>query len=429
MTSDPTQATGGAARIETQAEDRPSAFKRFGKVMTAIFTPILPPLIGAGILQGVLWILTGFNLVSADSSEYYILNTIGSAIFYFLPFLLAVSTARAFETNPYLSMGLAALLLHPNVTVIMSSPEPATFLSIPIAQTQYTSSVIPIILIVWVMSFVDRWLERVIPELWQTILIPTVLMLVMGVLGLLLLGPVGNVLANLLQAMVDFLAGIAGWLVPTAIGAFGALLISVGASFTLFPVALNEVATVGYNTVYNPGMLAVLMSLTGMSVAATQMSKQKTYKAYATSAALTSFMGVAQPALYGVAIPLGRTLLATSIGGFAGGLVAGLTGFRMYGFLPSGVAAIPAMVGPDDPGNLWKGIAVMVVAFVVGYVATRLIGFEEPSSETVAEIVGTESAEGDESSPEEAKSVPDATAEDRQPAGGSTRDVQASSGD
>ncbi|WP_158550690.1 PTS transporter subunit EIIC [Geodermatophilus sp. TF02-6] len=397
MTSDPGRhdtAADGTGVGATEADvDRPSWFKRFGSVMTEVFTPILPPLIGAGLIQGLLSILTAFSLIDQQSTEYYVLNTIGSAVFFFLPFLLAVSSARAFGTSPYLAMGLAALLLHPDTTALMQTPEPADVLGIPISQTQYTSSVLPIILVVWVMSWVARLLRRLLPQMLHTILVPPLVMLVVGLLSLWALGPLGNVVATVLQSVVSWLSGIGPWLVPTLIGATGALLISVGASFTLFPVAIAQVAALGYNTVYGPGMLAVNLSLAGTSLAVMQKAQNRAYKSYSASAALTAVLGVAQPSLYGVAIPLGRPLAATCLGGLVGGLIAGLSGFRVYGFLPSGVTAVPAFVGPEGIGNLLWGIAVMAAALVTSFVATRLLGFQDPSPETIAGIVNEDADE------------------------------------
>ncbi|CCH88443.1 PTS system, beta-glucoside-specific IIABC component [Modestobacter italicus] len=416
-------AADGAGGGATQADvDRPSRSKQFGSVMTEIFTPILPPLIGAGIIQGLLTIATSVGVLDEQSTEYHVLNTIGSAVFFFLPFLLAVSSARAFDTNPYGAIGITALLLHPNTTAIMASPDPVDFLGIPITHTQYTSSVVPVILIVWVQAMVGRFARRKLPPILHTVLVPPLVMLVVGVLSLLVLGPAGNLVGTLLGAVVEWLSGVGPWLVPTLIGAFGALLISVGASFTLFPLALSAVAAQGYNTVYGPGFLAVNLSLCGMSLAVMQKTKNKAYKGYCGSAALTALLGVSQPSLYGIAVPLGKPLVATCLGGLAGGLVAGLSGFRVYGFLPSGIAALPAFVPPEGGANLVWGIGVMVVALAGGYLATRLLGFSQPSAETIAGILGEDAdpvSSGDDGEAEradtdehDARSTTDATTPD-----------------
>lgn len=376
-------------------EDQRSAFKRFSDAMTQIFVPILPALIAAGLVQGLVSILTAVGWLDDGSAEYYVLSTIGSAVFFFLPFLLAVSSARVFGANPYVAMGLAAILLHPDTAALTNAPQTVEFVGVPIAQTQYPSSVVPIILVVWVLSLVSRLLTKVLPELLHTLLVPPVATLVTGLAALLLLGPAGNLLALGVGAVVEWAQGVAPWLVPTLIGATGALLISVGASFALFPIAIAQVAELGYNTVYGPGMLAVNSALVGAALAVTQGTRSRRYRTYTGSAALTTAMGVSQPTLYGIAIPLVKPLVATCIGGAAGGLVAGLTGFRVYALVPSGAAAIPAFFGPEGGlANPLKGAAVMVTALGVGYVATRLLGFDDPSADVVDEITGGEGSAG-----------------------------------
>lgn len=406
-----------AADLEGAGQDRPSALSRVGAVLTSIFVPILPPLIGAGILQGLLSVLTGFGLLSTTSTEYLVLSTISTAVFFFLPFLLAVSSAKAFETNPFAAIGITALLLHPDTTALLQRPGGVDFLGIPIVETTYTSSVLPAILVVYVMGHLGRLFRRLLPPVLHTILVPTLVMLLGGVLSLLLLGPLGNLVGLGLGAAVGWLSGIAGWLVPTVIGATGALLISVGASFTLFPVAIQQVVDQGFNTVYGPGMLAVNYGLTGMSLAVMQKSRRKEFKAYSASAALTAALGVAQPALYGLAIPLRRPLVATCLGGLVGGLIGGLTGFKVYGMVPSGLAALPAFVGTDGLANVVKGVVVMLSALVTSYVATRLLGFDEPGPKTVAEMTDEDQVLEDKDDTDEDQVLDDQTAADEPPRG------------
>lgn len=146
----------------------------------------------------------------------------------------------------------------------------------------------------------------------------------------------------------------------------------------------------GWDSVYGPGMLASNMALAGMALAVALALKAKDtdYKAFSSTASVTALLGVAQPAVYGVALALRKPFIGVMSGGAAGGLVAGLTGFQVYGLSPAGLAAIPVYVGDEGFGNLFLGFAVMVTAFAVAFVVTWLLGFEDLSREQVEEVVG-----------------------------------------
>src|SRR3712207_2652399 len=141
---------------ESKPEEEPSLLKRCGELMSLIFLPILTPLIGARLLQGIISILTTTGLLPTNSNEYFILNTIATAVFYFIPFLLAGSTANAFGASSFLALGVTAVFLHPDMVPVMSGNQPLDFLGIPIVKTQYTSSVLPIIFIIWIMSHIEQ---------------------------------------------------------------------------------------------------------------------------------------------------------------------------------------------------------------------------------------------------------------------------------
>lgn len=381
----PVVAPAGATR-EASAETPQSERRSFGQVMQEIFLPMLPALIGAGILQGITSIFVATGLLTEGSSLYIVLSTVSSAIFYFLPFLLGASSAKAFGTSPYLAIGVVAFFLAPEMVAVMEGSRELTLLGLPVVKTTYTSSVIPVILMIWGMSFIHRAATRATPALLQTVLVPPVTIAVTCIVGLLALGPVGASLTQLVTAAVTALQAHAAWLVPLAVGGLGALMVSVGLSFGLFPIALASVAAQGFDSVYGPGMLASNMALAGMALAVALRAQDPAYRAYSVTASATALLGVAQPALYGNALPLRRPIFAVMAGGASGGLVAGLTGFKVFALAPAGLASVPVYVDASGWGNLLLAAAVMLTAFAVSFAATWLLGYEQPDPDTIAEV-------------------------------------------
>lgn len=360
--------------------------RSFGEVLGEIFLPVLPALIGAGILQGLTSLGLAFGVLQEEQNIYWVLTTITAAVFYFLPFLLGVTSARAFGTSPYLAIAVVAFFLHPDVVALMAGDRELSLFGLPVVRTTYTSSVIQIIIMIWGMSFIHRGARRIVPQVLRTVLLPPLVLAVTVVAGLLVLGPIGAALTSAITAVLESLNGGAPWLVPVLIGTFGALMVSVGLSFTLFPIALTGLSVTGADTIYGPGMLASNMALAGMAVAVAIRAKDSDYRSYAYTAGGTALLGVAQPALYGAALLLRRPLIAVMSGGLAGGLVAGLTGFRVFGFIPAGLTAVPVWLGGAGWANPLSGAAVCLVAFAISFVVAWLIGYEQPRRDQVEEL-------------------------------------------
>ncbi|WP_434966509.1 PTS transporter subunit EIIC [Janibacter indicus] len=380
---------GAASTTKETSQEEPKK-RGLADIMSEIFLPMLPALIGAGILQGMVSLFVAFGWLTEGQPLHTLLSTASSAIFYFLPFLIAATSAKAFNTSPYLAMAVVAFFVYPDMVDLMAGDAEISLFGIPIVKTTYTSSVIPIILIIWGMSYVHRFAQRVTPKMLQTVLVPPITIAFTCLVGLLVFGPIGAGLTEAISWVVNNIQDLAPWLVPLVVGMFGAILVSIGMSFALFPIALTTMNEQGWDSVYGPGMLASNMALAGMALAVALALKAKDtdYKAFSSTASVTALLGVAQPAVYGVALALRKPFIGVMSGGAAGGLVAGLTGFQVYGLSPAGLAAIPVYVGDEGFGNLFLGFAVMVTAFAVAFVVTWLLGFEDLSREQVEEVVG-----------------------------------------
>lgn len=343
-----------------------------------IFAPILIALTAAGILQGLTIILHTFGWIQEGKAEYIILNTISNAVFYFLPILLANSAAKVFDANAVLAMSVAAFLVHPDVTSgMVGYTGTADFFGIPLPPGNYPSSVIPIILIVWMQHYIEKFWNRIIPDMVRSIFAPMFILLTTSLIGISFLGPIGTVAGDMLVSIVDFLASRADWLVPSLLGAFGLFVVMFGAHYALFPVVTQAIAATGVDTFFNPGMLASNLALAGAVFAVFIKTRHAGYKQYTLSATITAMMGVSQPGLYGVAIPMRSVLIASIIGGFAGGFYAGIMQVYAYAFANPGLAAIPVYISPDGGSNLLHAGISMVISFGVAFLLVFLRPYKD----------------------------------------------------
>ncbi|MCZ0717132.1 PTS transporter subunit EIIC [Aerococcus kribbianus] len=374
---------------QASQDTQPSVFEKVLNALRDIFAPNLIALMGAGILQGILIILQSTGVVQSNTAEEFILSHISEAIFYFLPVLLAYSSAAVFGTNKVLAAAVALFLVHPEVVQETSNFTPnSDFFFIPIVDGgTYTNSVIPIILIVWAQSYIEKACEKWIPEIVRGVFLPVILLSLTAIIGILILGPIGNFLGDLLGAAIAWLTGVANWIVPVILGAFGTFIVMAGGHYTLFPISTQLLATVGFDNVMTPGLLASNMALAGAALATTIKTNNQSFRSYSLSATVTAALGVSQPALYGIIVPMRPALIASIIGGGLGGLYAGLTNFVFYAFVNPGVAAIPAFFAPDGSiANFVNGVITMVIAFVVAFLYVFFMPYQDLKDKEIEEI-------------------------------------------
>lgn len=361
-------------------DDAPSVKK--GKVTTlldtisGIFTPILPAMIGCAMIKAVLLILKTFDLVDLDGQFNTIMTFIGDAAYYFLPMLLAWSAAVKLKANVGFSLTIAGVLLHPTFAALMTAGEPITFLGLPVTSATYSSSVIPIILAVWILSYVERFAEKYSPSVIKSILKPLIVILVMAPLTLIVLGPIGAIAGNYLASAVSFVNTHAGWLVSGIIGGAFPFLIMTGMHYSLGPVVLTAYAQTKTDSIVGPGMLVHNISQGAAALAVALRTKNKAFKQVAYSTSVTALLGITEPALFGVNLRLKKPLIAVVVGGVVAGIYVGLFGVARSALGIAGLATLPAFI-TDHPWNLVHAAIGCVIAFVVTFIMTLILGFED----------------------------------------------------
>ncbi|MGI6109457.1 MAG: PTS transporter subunit EIIC [Eubacteriaceae bacterium] len=346
-------------------------------IIAGIFTPIISAIIAGGMIKAILALLVAFSLINKDGQNYAILSLIGDAPFYFLPFLVGYTSSKKFHTNTLISMTLAGVLLYPSLSTLFADGASVTFLGIPVMNATYSSSVIPIILTVWLQSYLEKGLEHIWKPV-RSILKPTLTLLILAPVMLVAIGPLGTWCGNLLAGGLTWIDSVVPWLPPVLMGAFAPLIIMTGMHYSLIPLAVSQVTTLGYITIDLPGMLAANIAQGAAALCVAVKSRSEKTKEIAYSSGFTAVLGITEPAMYGVNLKYKRPFIGAMIGGAAGGLFAGFSGLRCYAPGTPGLATLPLFLGGDDPiGNIIKALITVAIAFVVSFIATWFLGFDE----------------------------------------------------
>ncbi|MDO4317646.1 MAG: glucose PTS transporter subunit IIA [Lachnospiraceae bacterium] len=364
-------------------KDERGVVSRFLDTLAGIFTPIIPAITGAGILKAFMALLVAFGWIDTASQTYGILVVFSDAAFYFLPFLIAYSAARKLNCNPVMAMSIAGILLHPDfISLLGAAKEPGAslrFFGLPVTPATYSSSVIPIILAIWLMSYVEPIADKISPKPVKFFTKPLITLVVTGTIAITLLGPLGTIIGDGIADGISFLNRYASWLVPLIIGAASPYLVMTGTHYGLIPIGINNIATAGFDTIVGPGMLGSNIAQGGAAFAVALKTKNKTMKQEAYSSGITAVCGITEPALYGVNLKLKKPLIAASIGGAVSGLYLGITGVGRYTSGSPGLLALPGYIGTEGFTNITNAVIGSVIALAVAFFATLVLGFDDPA--------------------------------------------------
>ncbi|MGG7212522.1 beta-glucoside-specific PTS transporter subunit IIABC [Clostridium nigeriense] len=379
-----------------EVDDRKTVAKVIDTI-TGIFTPILPAITAAGMMKAVLALLSAFKLLTADSQTYQVINFMADAAFYFLPILLASSAAKKFKCNQYLAMMLGGMLLHPTfVSMVNTAKEAGTSIEVfglPILLASYSSSVLPIILGVWFMSYVEPIADKISPKAIKFFTKPLITALVTGIVLLVAIGPIGYIVSDKVGLAIKTLESYASWLVPTLIGGLLPLFVMTGTHYGLIPIGINNRMTMGYDTIIYPGTLASNVAQGGAALAVAFKTKNSEIKQLASSAGITGVCGITEPALYGVNLRFKTPLYAAMIGGAVGGLFLGIFRVCNYSGGSPGFLTLPSYIGGESMMNFVYACIGAAISVVVSFIAC-LVLYKDPEEEKSAkeEVVVKEEA-------------------------------------
>lgn len=324
--------------LELKEDETPAAEKEkkkdfitwFMDMVSGVFGPIVPAIAGAGMIKGLMGGLVALGLISNATDTYKIIDMLASGVFTFLPFFIAASAAKKFKTNQYIAIAMASIIMYPTMVDAAKAGEISNFLFggvLPIPVFNYSGSVIPIIFSVFALSYIHRWVDKVVPEAARTVVTPTFTIFISGFFTLTVIGPVGIYMGKALAWVLDGVFGISPILAGFIMGLIRPASILVGMHHAMTPIALENVL----------------------------------------SAVLSGVLGITEPALFGVLTKYKKGFLAATIASCVGCMFIGAFGVRLYGYITSSVFSIPAYIGPYFVWAALGWIITVALSFALSY--------------------------------------------------------------
>lgn len=359
--------------------------------VSGVFQPIIPALSGAGMVKAVLALLVVFKAVNVESATYQLLNMLGDTIFYFLPVFLAFTEARKLKCNQIIAAAVATVLVNPTWLSFVTAGKPVNLFNvIPFHLVNYAYSVIPIILIVFVQSYIEHFLNKLIPKAVELVFVPMLTLLIMGILALSVLGPIGDILGGYLSQFFTYLSFNASWAPALLVGGLLPVMVMFGLHNGIAPLGVMQMATKGYDSIFGPGcVVSNMCSATAALVVALRTRDQKT-KELGFSSSITAYMGITEPALYGINLPKRYPLIAAMIGGAFGGLYAGLTHTHRFATGSSGLPAVLLYIGDNTLRYLINILIAMAIGVVITAVLTYLLSLKYETNDKKKVQLATE---------------------------------------
>lgn len=352
------------------------SFQGILNVIASIFTPTIPALAGAGVIKGILVLLSTYGILTSATGTYQILNAAADSIFYFMPLILGYTSAKIFGCNIPITMAIGGSLLYPSLVSFMAEAESVTFLGIPVISTTYSSTVIPIILAAFIYSKLEKLLEKVIPSMVKSVISPLISLVVMVPATMLVFGPFGNYTSEMIGMFFQKITAASPLIAGAFFGGVYSILVMFGMHRALVPIGINEVSTYGSTALWaftGPANFAQA----GASFGAFLRLKDKEMKSVALSASITALFGITEPALYGVNLKYKRPMIAVVISGAVGGAIAGIGGAKAYAVAIPSILTIPTFFGDGFVAFL---IAI-AVAFVLSIVLAAVLGVDTGESD------------------------------------------------
>lgn len=341
--------------------------------ISGIFLPFMGAFMAAGLLKGLLVLLTTVGVLSDASTTYTILYAAADGVFYFLPIFLAYTAAKKFGADPFVAMAIGMSLVYPNIVNLFNAGEAVTFLGIPVTLINYTSSVVPIIVAVYAQSKLEKLLKPRLPQVVRNIFMPLISLVVIEVATLLIVGPVTNLiangLANIIVTLLELCPPVAGFV-------FGLIyppMIIFGLHWGLVPIVLNNIATLGYDMIF-PITIATNFAIAGCVLGIFLKTKNKEMKELSGSTFISAFIGgVTEPAIYGAVLKFKRPYVIVCILDAIGGAIVATMGGVQTVSLSTCILTLPAMAA-------MMGVSAIIgsaIGFFGGAILTYIAGYND----------------------------------------------------
>ena len=412
---------GGAVSADDDGSEHMSILDRFIDLVSGIFAPALGVLASAGMIKGLNAVLLATGLLTATDGTYMILNAIGDGFFYFLPIVIGYSSAKKFKLDPLLGIAMGAALVYPSLVALaplnvgadvhplttlftgtfLESKVYTSFLGLPVIMMNYTSSVIPIILATWLASKLKVFLDKVIPTVVKTFLVPFFILLVIVPLTLLIIGPIASWASEGVSSAVVWVYNMSPIIAGLALGGFWQVMVMFGLHWGMVPIVILNIQNLGNDPVVVL-MTAASFAQTGAVLSVTMQSKDKKVKGIGWSAFISGIFGITEPAIYGLTLPRKKPFIMSCIAAAVGGGILGFFGTKTYMMGGTGVFTFPSLINPKTGVDMgfYGSLIACVVAFVLAYLLTAIFAKEKnaviadgPAAAVVEAITAEDTAE------------------------------------
>ncbi|MDD7282061.1 PTS transporter subunit EIIC [Floccifex sp.] len=379
---------GGFAQESSINEDLDTEKKKWtpksvGKAimdtLSGSITPLIPIMMGAAMFKMIVAVFGDMlGWIEAGSNIYTLCTFVGDAGFYFMPIFLGYTAGKKMGASPFIGMLLGAILIHPTFISLVGSN--FDVFGIPVTPSNYTSTVLPIILTVFILKWVEKGLKKIIPDILSTVFVPFLSLVIMLPIMFGVCAPIGGWIGNALCSGLLALGNIPviGILVIALIGGLWEFLVMTGMHQVFIANMLILFAENGFDAVVSPGATMASVAVSGMLIGAFLKIKDKDEKALTLSYLISAFIGgITEPGLYGTGLKFKRPFIGLFAGGFAGALYCAIMGVASYAMVP--VASFVALSGfaGGPAGNFTQGVIGGVIAIIVAAVVTYFFGFSK----------------------------------------------------
>lgn len=338
-------------------------------VFTGVFAPIVPAFAGAGIIKGVLTLLSTYGIMSADAGAYILLSAIGDAAFRFLPFIIAFTAAKKFKTNEVMALCIAGIYMYPSI--IDNAGGSISIFGLDVTCVNYASTVLPVLISVRIMSYLYAWIQKRCVDFLRVVVVPIVTLIVSGFVGICLVGPIGYNVGIYVGEAFKWLFDVAPWLGGLIDGGTRPFVVFLGMHMTLSTVMINNISTLGYDML-GPVHACATMAAAGMCFGVFLKARNASNRSATFSSFISAFIGITEPALYGVAFRFRRPLIALCIGGGVSGAAVSMLGAKAIAF------AMPSIISlPVYSGSIPQVLIGLAIAFVLTAALAYVLGFDE----------------------------------------------------
>lgn len=364
------------AGASTSTSSSKSSKKNIGSVLldfiTSIFSPLIPAIAGGGILKSVLLLLGLMKWMDPSGQTYQLLFQIGDAPLYYIPLLVAVTTAKKLKVNQLVALSAVGALMLPKVTAMIT--EGAMLFGFPIKNISYAYQVFPAILTILLYAQLEKLFTRISPKAIRIFFVPMMSLVITVPISLLLLGPLGYTLGEGFSSVIVMLFSKVGWVATALLAAVLPFMVSVGMHKALLPYAITSVTNTGKELLYLPASLAHNIAESGACFAVAIRTKDKELRSTAISAGISALFGITEPALYGVTLQNKKVLGSVMIGSLIGGAFIGIVGVEVYVLVGPGLASMSMFVSESLPQNIINAFIGLIISFIAPFIILLIFG-------------------------------------------------------